>query len=214
MHTQIFSKKDLRDEALKKIADLLAESKVIAFPTETVYGLGAHVFKEDAIDKIYTLKNRPKDKGLIVHLGKIEDVKKVAKDIPQIFYILAKKFFPGPLTIILKKRESVLSNISIGSTLAVRMPASLYTLKLINYLGDPIVGTSANLSGAKSPISAKEVIKTFSGKIEIIMDTGICPIKIPSTIISLEHYPYKILREGKISKDEIDEALRSANYDI
>lgn len=214
MKTQIFLKKDLTDETLKKIALTLSESKVIAFPTETVYGLGAHVFNTQAIDKIFALKNRPKDKGLIVHLGKIEDVKKVAKDIPQAFYILADKFFPGPLTIVLKKKDDISKNVSIDSSVAVRMPDSIYTIKLINYLGDPIVGTSANLSDGKNPISAKEVIDTFSNKIDTIIDAGVCPLKIPSTIISLVQNSYKILRVGSITKNQINAVLRTLNLCI
>jgi len=207
MKTQIFSKNELTDEALKKAAGLLKDSKVIAFPTETVYGIGAHVFKADAIEKIYTLKNRPKNKGLIVHLGKIEDVKKVAIDIPKEFYILAKAFFPGPLTIVLKKKSQVPSIASNDSTIAVRMPDCEYTIKLINFVGNPIVGTSANISNEASPKSADDVIKSFENRLAAIIDAGICAIKIPSTIISLLDSPFQIIREGSISKEQIAKVL-------
>ncbi|NGX63996.1 MAG: Threonylcarbamoyl-AMP synthase [Candidatus Anoxychlamydiales bacterium] len=206
--TKIFSKTDLTDETLKQIAVLLENQNVVAFPTETVYGLGAHVFKEEAIEKIYTLKNRDRKKSLIVHISKIEDVKKVARDIPDAFYILAQKFFPGPLTIILKKKDTIPSIVSESSTIAVRMPNNIYTLKLIELLKEPIVGTSANISNAKNPISAKDVLDTFMGKIDAIIDSGICPIKVPSTIISLVD-SYKILRQGSISKDQIDSVLKA-----
>lgn len=211
MDTKIFSKKDLSDQNLKNLVGFLEESKVIAFPTETVYGLGAHVFKKEAIEKIYALKKRDKNKALIVHLGKVEDVKKVAKEIPKDFYKLANIFFPGPLTIVLKKKDNISSLISSDSTIAVRMPDNYYTQKLINYLKNPIVGTSANISNSKSPINAKMVLDTFFNKIPAIIDTGICEIKIPSTIISLVENPYKILRIGSISKDQIDTALKSLN---
>lgn len=211
MDTKIFSKKDLSDQNFKNIIDYLEASKVIAFPTETVYGLGAHIFKKRAIEKIYVLKKRDKNKALIVHLGRVEDVKKVAKEIPSDFYKLANNFFPGPLTVILKKRDNISSLISSGSTIAVRMPDNYYTQKLINLLGNPIVGTSANISNSKSPINAKMVLDAFFNKIPAIIDTGMCELKVPSTIISLVEKPYKILRYGSISKDQVDKALKSSN---
>jgi L-threonylcarbamoyladenylate synthase len=210
MKTIIFSKNDLlTEENLKKTANLILESKIVIFPTETVYGLGAHVFREDAIEKIYELKHRPKEKGLIVHIGKIEDVKKVAKDIPDEFYLLAELFFPGPLTIILKKNNKVPSNVTKDSTIAVRMPDCQYTLKLINLVQDPIVGTSANISNNKSPIRADEVMKDFLNKVDVIIDGGECLVKIPSTIISLIDKPYKMIRKGSISEKQIEYALNS-----
>ena len=210
MNTKIFSKKDLCEQNLKNIVGYLSESQVIAFPTETVYGLGAHMFKEEAIKKIYALKKRDKNKALIVHLGSIEDVKRVAIEIPNDFYTLASRFFPGPLTIILKKNPEISSLISSDSTIALRMPDNYYTQKLINLLGSPIVGTSANISNQKSPVSAKMVIDAFFNKISAIIDTGECSLKIPSTIISLVDKPYKILRTGSISKDQIDKALKNS----
>ncbi len=207
METLKFSKNNLTDENLKKAAKLLIESKIAIFPTETVYGLGAHLFKEEAIEKIYALKQRPKDKGLIVHLAMIEDVEKVAKDIPDDFYILAEKFFPGPLTIILKKNKNVSSNVSKDSTVAVRMPNCEHTLKLINFVQAPIVGTSANISNEKSPIKVEEVMKDFLNKIDVIIDGGECKIKIPSTIISLIDKPFKMIRKGSISEKQIQDAL-------
>ncbi|NGX29434.1 MAG: Threonylcarbamoyl-AMP synthase [Candidatus Anoxychlamydiales bacterium] len=208
MKTKIFSKKNLTDQNFKNIVDYLNESKVIAFPTETVYGLGAHMFKEEAIEKIYTLKKRDKNKALIVHLGSIEDVKRVAIKIPNDFYILANRFFPGPLTIILKKNPKISSLISSDLTIALRMPDNYYTQKLINLLGSPIVGTSANISNRKSPVNAKMVLDAFLNKIPAIIDTGECELKIPSTIISLVEKPYKILRIGSISKEQIDKTLK------
>jgi len=208
MKTIIFSKKDLTDVNLKKVVKLLLDSKLIIFPTETVYGLGAHVFKKEAIEKIYALKKRPKEKGLIVHLGKIEDVVKVAKEIPDEFYLLAEKFFPGPLSIVLKKNQNVPSNISKDSTIAVRMPDCIITIKLINLLQDPIVGTSANLSNKKSPTLVKAVMNDFLNKAAVIIDGGESKIKIPSTIISLVEKPYKILRTGFISEKQIKDVLK------
>ncbi|MFA6118895.1 MAG: L-threonylcarbamoyladenylate synthase [Parachlamydiales bacterium] len=209
MKTLILSKDELTDRNLQKAAKLILESKIVAFPTETVYGLGAHVFDEGAIEEIFTLKQRPKNKSLIVHLGKIEDVDKVAVDVPDEFYLLAENFFPGPLTIILKKNSRVPSNVSSDSTIAVRMPDNIYTLKLINFVKDPIVGSSANISSEKNPVCADDVIKTFNNKIDVIIDGGECPLKVPSTIIDLVQKPFKILRQGSITQDQIDQVIKT-----
>jgi len=209
MNTKVYSKKDLNEQNLKNIVGYLTESQVIAFPTETVYGLGAHMFNEKAIKKIYDLKKRDKNKALIVHLGSIEDVKKIAIDIPNDFYVLANRFFPGPLTIILKKNPKISSLISSDSTIALRMPDNFYTQKIINLLKTPIVGTSANISNKMSPTNTKMVLDAFINKIPAIIDTGECELKIPSTIISLVDKPYKILRIGSISKNQIDKALKN-----
>lgn len=211
MKTLILSKNELTDETLKKTAQLLLDSKIVAFPTETVYGLGAHMFREEAIEKIYLLKKRSKNKSLIVHLSKIEDVEKVADEIPDNFYLLAKEFFPGPLTIVLKKRRNVPLNISNDSTIAVRMPDCKYTKKLIEYVKDPIVGTSANISNEKNPICASDVMEVFFNKIDAIIDAGECQIKIPSTIVSLVDKPYRIIRTGTISKKQIEKVLKLQN---
>ncbi len=132
----------------------------------------------------------------------------MAKDIPDQFYQLSDYFFPGPLTIILKKKEALPWNISSNETIAVRMPNEEHTLKIIKLLGDPIVGTSANISNQKSPTSAKETIKDFQGKVSAIIDTGDCPIGIPSTIINLVSKDLEIIREGTVSKEEIEDILK------
>lgn len=191
---------------LENISKALKDGEVIAFPTETVYGLGALISNEEALKKIYLLKERPERKALIVHISKIEDVKKVAKDIPKIFYLLASHFFPGPVSFILKKRNDLSPLVSSYDTVAVRMPAHGLTLKLIDFLKEPIVGTSANISNEKNPVTFKDVLSAFGGKIHAIIDGGICPIGIPSTIIDLTD-GMKILREGFITIDQINAVL-------
>ncbi|MBN2479013.1 MAG: threonylcarbamoyl-AMP synthase [Parachlamydiales bacterium] len=199
---------DQNEKNIERAANYIKAGKVIGFATETVYGLGASIYNEKAIDEIYRLKNRTLTKALIVHLGKISDVLKVAIDIPDDFYILAKFFFPGPLSVILKKRNDIAKNISLNDTVAVRMPNFPTTLKMINLIGFPIVGTSANISNEKNPISAQDVLNSFNNKIDLILDGGECLLKLPSTIIDLTQIPYKILRYGKISKEEIEEVLQ------
>jgi L-threonylcarbamoyladenylate synthase len=192
---------------LNKIKSFLEKGEIIGFPTETVYGLGALISKEEAIKKIYSLKKRSLKKSLIIHLGKVEDVLKVAEDIPKEFYLLANYFLPGPITVILKKRKEISSLISQDDTVAIRIPAHGITLKILKFLKEPIVGTSANISNENSPIFAKEVLNTFDNKISTIIDGGECPLGIPSTVINLNKKP-KILRKGFVTKEQIERILK------
>ncbi len=206
--TDIYSKDNLDFKSYQKIAQIANNGDVIAFPTETVYGLGANIFCVDAIQKIYELKNRPKNKALIVHISKIEDVLKVAREIPKDFYKLANRFFPGPLTVILKRHPKVPDIICREDTVAVRMPDNDIARQLIDYIKEPIVGTSANISNEKSPVCLEDVKNTFFNKLPVIIDGGRCPVQIPSTIIDLTKDKYEILRAGSISLDEIQEVLK------
>jgi L-threonylcarbamoyladenylate synthase len=201
INTLCFTKKNLD---IDKIKSLFEMGKIIAFPTETVYGIGALISKKEAIEKIYKIKNRDKNKSFIVHLRKIEDIEKVAEDIPKEFYILAKYFMPGPLTLILKKKKNFFS--FLKETVAVRIPANGITLKILYSLKEPIIGTSANISNMADIIDPKEILKNFDKKIDAIIDGGICPIGIPSTILDLTKM--KILREGFIKKRDIERVLK------
>ena len=191
---------------LDYINAVLERGGVIAFPTETVYGLGSSIYNEAAINRIYELKSRPNEKALIVHMGKLQQVYMVAEDIPDAFFDLARAFLPGPLTIILKKKKEVSNLISPFNTIAVRIPSHPIALKLLKGLQFPIVGTSANISNQKNPISFIDVAKNFHEKVDCIIDGGICDIGQPSTIISLVD-SNEILRKGIISKSQIEKAL-------
>ncbi|MBI5346536.1 MAG: threonylcarbamoyl-AMP synthase [Chlamydiae bacterium] len=207
MKTLFYPQSSISDAVLKEIASGVQKGEIVAFPTETVYGLGASIFEEEAVKKIFTLKNRASNKGLIVHISKISDVNIVAEEIPEEFYVLAKAFFPGPLTIVLKKKKNVSSIISPDNTIAIRMPNHTTTLKLIDFVKCPIVGTSANISNESSLIDAMEVKKLFQDKIFAIIDGGISLLKLPSTILSVQGKP-QILRQGSIGKDEIQQVLK------
>jgi L-threonylcarbamoyladenylate synthase len=202
MQTKYF--KDYLD--IDYINKILKNDAVIAFPTETVYGLGAFISKDKAIEKIYKLKKRPPEKALTVHLGNLDQVHLVAENIPEIFFVLANKFLPGPLTIILKKKKSISPWVSSLDTVAVRIPSHPLTLTLLKGLDEPIVGTSANISSEKSPISAQEIKSNFLNQIECIIDGGQCDIGIPSTVITLVD-EIKILRKGFITKNQIEKTL-------
>lgn len=189
-------------------AELLRKGEVVAFPTETVYGLGARVFDEKAIQKIYALKGRPSDNPLIVHIGREEEIELLAAQIPDDAYLLQKHFFPGPLTLVLKRNQRVPSIVSAGlPTIALRMPSHPIALKLIQTLEEPIAAPSANLSGRPSPTRREHVLEDFQEKIPLILDGGPCEWGIESTVISLVHPQPMLLRPGVIKKEEIERVL-------
>ncbi len=195
-------------ENIKLCADALASGQVVAFPTETVYGLGASLFQPKAIDKIFHLKKRPSDNPLIVHISNLDEVSKIAKKIPKDFYFLAEKFFPGPLTVVLEAKE-IVPRIATANkdTIAIRMPNNECALRLIEYAETPLVAPSANLSGKPSSTKAAHVIEDFNNKIPYVLDGGDCNIGIESTVVLLEGDGPCLLRPGSISPEEIELCL-------
>jgi len=192
---------------IQAAAELLRRGELVAFPTETVYGIGAPIFFPASISKIFEVKNRPKDNPLIAHIGSLEQVAMIAENVSDQFYQLAEKFFPGPLTIILSKSESVPKVASAGlSTIGVRMPRHPIALNLIQKLGMPIAAPSANRSGSPSSTKAEHVLEDFGGKIAAILDGGTCEYGLESTVLLLEPQPV-ILRPGSITKEELEESL-------
>ncbi|MCI0382214.1 MAG: threonylcarbamoyl-AMP synthase [Chlamydiae bacterium] len=204
MKTQILFEKDLAFAA-----DLLKKGEVVAFPTETVYGLGASIFRPDAIEKIFQAKKRPRDNPLIAHISGLHQIETIAVEIPDFFYRLAETFFPGPLTLVVKKHPNVPKQVS-GSldTIAIRFPNHPIAQKLISLVGVPLVAPSANLSGRPSPTEANHVLQDLEGRIAAIIDGGICKIGLESTVIDLVSSPSPILlRPGKINRKEVEEVL-------
>jgi L-threonylcarbamoyladenylate synthase len=198
----------LTADQIDQAAALMRDGELVAFPTETVYGLGAGIFRELAIQKIFRAKGRPSDNPLIAHIAHLEDVEKIAIDIPPSFYLLAEAFFPGPLTVVLKRHPDVPSCVSGGlETIAVRMPSHLLARALIEQVGEPIVAPSANLSGKPSSTNAQHVLHDFAGKIAAVLDGGECPIGIESTVISLYDQPV-LLRPGAITRLQLEEVLQ------
>ena len=197
----------LHPDQIALAAEVLQKGELVAFPTETVYGLGAPIFNPDAIRKIYLAKGRPSDNPLIAHISSLDQIPQVARDIPPEFYLLAKAFFPGPLTVVLKRHLLVPSIVSGGlDTIAVRMPSHLIAQELIKAAGQPIVAPSANLSGKPSSTTAQHVIDDFEGKIEAVIDGGATEYGVESTVVSLVAEPC-LLRLGAISKAEIEKVL-------
>lgn len=198
------------EEFFNQAALLLQKGDVVAFPTETVYGLGARVFSEEAIQKIFSIKKRPSDNPLIVHISKLQDVERLALEIPKNFYLLAARFWPGPLTMVLQKRPEVPSIVSAGHpTIAIRMPAHPLALRLIQEVGEPIVAPSANVSGRPSPTNAADVREDLGETVPLILDGGECSIGIESTVIDLTRQNPVILRPGAITRQALEEVLQT-----
>ncbi|MFI5333578.1 MAG: L-threonylcarbamoyladenylate synthase, partial [Chlamydiales bacterium] len=150
----------LSPEEVEQATALLRGGELVAFPTETVYGLGAPISNSEAIAKIFSTKGRPQDNPLIVHISNLDDVARLARDIPEEFYLLAKRFWPGPLTVVLKRARTVPASISAGlDTVAIRMPQHPVARELIEKVGEPLAAPSANLSGKPSSTSAQHVLE-------------------------------------------------------
>lgn len=191
---------------LHKAAELLKQGKVVAFPTETVYGLGAGIFFAEAVQEIFRLKGRPADNPLIAHISDLAQLDQIVVEIPKSFYRLAESFFPGPLTIVLKKASIVPDCVTAGlPTLGVRMPGSSLARELIRAVGMPLVAPSANLSGKPSSTTAEHVRADFKDQLAAIVE-GECRYGLESTVMMLEPIP-TLLRPGQIRKEEIEQVL-------
>lgn len=188
--------------------NILNAGGLVAFPTETVYGLGADARNEQAIRKVFAAKGRPLDHPLIVHIGSIEQLNYWAINIPEIARSLATAFWPGPLTFILQKHPKV-SNLITGNqdTIAIRIPRHPLTLTMLQQFGSGIVGPSANTYGRISPTSAQHVQQDLGNKVDYILDGGQCEIGIESTIINITTDTPQILRQGVITQDDIAKIL-------
>ena len=201
--------RELNDQALKNIVRVIDDGGVIAFPTETVYALAADAGNPEAVEKIYEIKRRVNDKPLPVLVGDIYQAKRIA-EFDDRARKLALMLFPGPITIILKvKPHSNLAknvNQDIG-TVGIRMPNNIAALKILQAIGRPLVGTSANISNSESSTDAYQVLSYFDNRIDLLVDKGETEIGIPSTIVDLTTDQVKILREGSISGQRILDIL-------
>ena len=197
MITEIINNVD--DTSLRKAAEIIKKGGLVAFPTETVYGLGANALIADAAKKVYEAKGRPSDNPLIIHLARAEDAEKYCHT-NETFYRIAKLYMPGPITVILPKRDIIPYSVTGGlETVAVRIPSNQIAHKLIEYSECPIAAPSANLSGKPSCTSFEHVIEDMYGRIDMILNGGDCEIGLESTIITVCGNDIKILRPGKIT---------------
>lgn len=194
-------------QTISQAAQILKNKGIVAFPTETVYGLGADAFNSSAVRKIFSAKGRPADDPLIVHVGSIADAELVVKKIPAVARKLMKKYWPGPLTLVMPKSKKVPAVVTAGlETVAVRMPAHPVALALCKKVG-PIAAPSANSFGKPSPTNASHVYDDLKGKIPLIIDSGSTHIGVESTIVSLATKPARLLRPGKITVEELRRIL-------
>ncbi|RDC48952.1 threonylcarbamoyl-AMP synthase, partial [Acinetobacter sp. RIT592] len=215
IETKILEVKDLNSnyESVKKGAEYLKKGEVVAIPTETVYGLAADAFNENAIKKVFQVKGRPQDNPLLVHIYKLEQVYDICKDIPQEAKKVFDAFWPGSVTLIFNKKECISDIVTAGmDTVAVRFPKSEIARAVIKESGTLLVAPSANLSGKPSTTSAKHCINDLSGKIPCILDGGSCSIGLESTIIDMSTPDPVLLRPGAISVDEICDVIPNLIY--
>jgi L-threonylcarbamoyladenylate synthase len=190
---------------IKKAEKALKKNKLVAIPTETVYGLAGNAYDESALIEIFKLKNRPFYNPLIVHIKSASSISDVAIDIPESAMILAEKFWPGPLTLVLKKQPHISDLITAGKdTVAVRVPNHPVALTLLDKLDFPLAAPSANPFGSISPTNADHVFNYFGGKLEVILDGGECEKGLESTIIGFENNQPVLYRHGSISSEEIE----------
>ena len=210
MNTQIIKidEKNINSKEMEEAGRLIAAGELVAFPTETVYGLGGDALDPKAAYKIYAAKGRPSDNPLIVHIADYEDIYRVGKNVPKQAKLLADAFWPGPLTMIVEKNENVPDATTGGmNTVAVRMPNNQVALALIRKSGCLIAAPSANTSGRPSPSEASHVAEDLSGKIAMIIDGGAVTIGIESTIIDLTEETPMVLRPGYITPQMLSEVL-------
>lgn len=205
---------DENDFRLQELGKVIRDGGLVSFPTETVYGLGANAFDEKAALSVFEAKGRPADNPLIVHLTDSSQLDTVAQDIPPMAYKLFEAFSPGPLTVILKKRDTIPFAVTAGlDTVAVRIPSHPIARALISAAGVPIAAPSSNLSGRPSPTKAEHVIADMNGRIDAIIDGGACSIGVESTVIELSTGTVNILRPGGITKSELMTVIEKVTVD-
>lgn len=194
--------------ALTRALDILESGGLVAFPTDTVYGVGAKVFDRMAVESIYAAKDRPVEKAIPVLIGDLDDLLKVATAVPEIALRLAAHFWPGPLTLVVPKHPELPEAVSAGPTVGVRIPNHPAARALLRLAG-PMAVTSANISGQPSPTTAQEVSSQLDGRIALILDGGKTPGGYPSTVVDCAGGEPQILRAGPIPKREIMEIIKS-----
>jgi len=200
-----------KKEVIEKAAKILQNGGLVVFPTETVYGLGASIRSDESIKKIFTAKGRPSNNPLIVHISNKEQLDELTDNITELDNKLMNVFWPGPLTLILKKKNNISDIVSAGlPTLAVRMPSNLIAQEIINKTGAPIAAPSANVSGRPSGTTGADAYRDLLGKVDLIIDEGQSKIGLESTVVKVEGGEVFILRVGVITKEIIEKVVAPA----
>ncbi len=196
---------DAMEDRVERAIEVLKEGGVVAFPTDTVYGIGGNAFVEQAVAKVYQIKQRPRHLALPLLISSKPDLERVARVVPEVAWRLADRFLPGGLTLVLKKAAVVPDIVAPGDTVAVRIPDHPIPIALIRGLGAPLIGTSANLSGGASPVTAQQVWAQLGNKVDIIVDGGRCRWGVESTVVDVSGEFPRVLREGVVPRREIEE---------
>ena len=214
--TKIFDfKENINDKELEEVTNALKMSKLVVFPTETVYGIGANALDKNAVDKIFVAKGRPTDNPLIVHVSDKEMIDKITFDISEIERTLIDTFMPGPITIILKKKDIIPDNVTCGlDTVGIRMPENEIARKIINKSGIPIAAPSANISGKPSGTNVSDIKDELLGKVDYIVDGGNSNVGLESTVVKVEKDTVNILRPGKITPKDIEKLGLKVKLDL
>ncbi len=204
----------LQEDSIFAAANILKKGGLVAIPTETVYGLAANALDADAVTAIFTAKGRPQDNPLIVHIAELEELAPLVTEVPEKARSLAKAFWPGPLTIILKRSPLVPAAVSAGlDTVAVRMPSHPVARAIIQAAGVPLAAPSANLSGSPSPTCAQHVLEDMNGRIPLVIDGGSCSVGVESTVVSLVGDTPALLRPGGVSAEQLAQVIGGVTID-
>lgn len=202
------TKKTILTISPAEAAAFIKKGGLVAFPTETVYGLGANVFDETAVKKIFEAKQRPADNPLIAHVGDRNQIGLLADEIPPAASQLVDKFFPGPLTVVLRKRGAVPETVTAGlDTIGVRMPGEKITREFLKECGTPVAAPSANISGRPSPTTWEAVLEDLDGRIDCILKGAPARVGLESTVIDCTVHPPVVLRPGAVSLEELREVV-------
>lgn len=198
-------------DILARVGEILREGGLVAYPTETVYGLAASAFDSGSITRVFDAKGRPHGQPLPVQIAEAAEVETLARDIPQAARTLIADFFPGPLTLVLRRQPAVSLLITGGGeTIGLRMPDHLVALGVLRAFGGPLVCPSANLTGHRAAMSASDVLEDLDGRIDLILDGGPTTDRTPSTVLDVTTQPARLIREGKISRAELETYLTTA----
>lgn len=199
-----------KKEAIKKAGRIIKSGGLVVFPTETVYGLGADALNVKAVKRIFKAKGRPSDNPIIVHVGNASQLKLLAENVSENHKKLSKKFWPGPLTLVFKKKREISDAVSGGlPTIALRMPENTLARELIKSAGTPIAAPSANISGRPSGTSGKDIFDELKGKVEMVLDAGPSKIGVESTVLKLTDDSALILRPGAVTKEMLQRVLKT-----
>jgi len=213
INTKIIKISSEHSTGIQDAVEILRSGGLVAFPTETVYGLGADALNPAAVQKIFEAKGRPSDNPLIVHIASLENVQQFAIAISKKGFQLARRFWPGPLTLVLKGKKSVPDVVTAGlDTVALRVPNHPVTLELLRQFKGGIVGPSANVSGRPSPTSAEHVYNDLNGKIDLIIDAGPTTIGVESTVLDVTVDPPVILRIGGLSREDLEKEIGEVHW--